>query len=166
MSTFVAIDFETANRSRASACAVGLAICTHSRIVQTRDYLIQPPSREFEFTDIHGLTWADVCNAPTFAELWPTLQRDLRSADFLVAHNSPFDRSVLRACCDYYGLTMLPIEFECTVQLARRQWNIRPTKLPDVCRHLNIPLRHHDAGSDAQACAEIVLAAQRQGWVR
>jgi DNA polymerase-3 subunit epsilon len=51
----------------------------------------------------------------------------------------------------------------CTVQLARQNWNIRPTKLPDVCRHLNLSLNHHDALSDAEACANIVLAAIRDG---
>ena len=41
---------------------------------------------------------------------------------------------------------------------------IRPTKLPDVCRRLGIPLLHHDAASDATACARIVLAAEAEGW--
>ena len=27
-----------------------------------------------------------------------------------------------------------------------------------------IPLRHHDSGSDAEACARIVLAAAAEGW--
>jgi hypothetical protein len=34
-----------------------------------------------------------------------------------------------------------------------------PDNPADVCRHLRIPLRHHDAGSDAEACARIVIAA-------
>ena len=50
------------------------------------------------------------------------------------------------------------------VRLARAQWRIYPTALPDVCRHLRIPLRHHDAKSDAEACARIVLAAEAEGW--
>ena len=54
--------------------------------------------------------------------------------------------------------------FTCTVQLARAQWGIRPTKLPDVCRRLRIPLRHHAAESDAVACARIVLAVEATGW--
>lgn len=45
------------------------------------------------------------------------------------------------------------------MKLARRTWGLRPAKLPDVCRHLGIGLRHHDALSDAEACARIVLAA-------
>ena len=40
-----------------------------------------------------------------------------------------------------------------------------PTKLPCVCRRLRIPLRRHDAGSDAVACARIVLVAEAAGWL-
>jgi len=55
------------------------------------------------------------------------------------------------------------VGFVCTVRLARRVWNLHPARLPDVCRHLGIPLRHHDPLSDATACAKIVLAARAQG---
>jgi len=47
------------------------------------------------------------------------------------------------------------------VQIARRVWNIRPTKLSDVCAKLRIALNHPEALSDAMACAQIVLAAAR-----
>ena len=53
------------------------------------------------------------------------------------------------------------LSFECTMTLARRVWNIRPTTLPNVCRYLRIPLKHHDAASDAEACARIMIAANK-----
>ena len=79
--------------------------------------------------------------------------------DFVAAHNASFDRSVLLRCCAETGLSPPPLTFQYTVRLAREVWGLRPTTLPDVCRHLEIPLRHHDAMSDAEACAKIVLAA-------
>jgi DNA polymerase-3 subunit epsilon len=166
MTSFVAIDFETANHSRDSACAVGLTACSGGRVDASRQFLIRPPTREFVFTYIHGLDWEDVRDAPTFGDLWPTLRPYLQDADFLVAHNAPFDRGVLRACCDSYGVDVPETPFECTVRIARSVWGIYPTKLPDVCARLDIPLRHHDAGSDAEACARIALAARPQGWAR
>ena len=54
--------------------------------------------------------------------------------------------------------------FACTVRAARQAWSFRPTRLPDVCRYLAIPLRHHDPGSDAHACAQIALAAIQDGY--
>ena len=165
MSTFVAIDFETATTRHDSACAVGLAAGCNGRVVLARTYLIRPPTAQFTFTDLHGLDWEDVHDAPTFAELWPTLRAWIDDAAFVAAHNAPFDQSVLHACCARYRLRLPRTPFTCTVQLARAQWGIRPTKLPDVCRRLRIPLRHHDAGADALACASIVLAAMADGWL-
>ena len=165
MTSFVAIDFETATTRPDSACAVGLAAGCGGRIVLSRTYLIRPPSARFTFTDLHGLGWDEVRDAPTFAELWPTLRAWIDEAGFVAAHNAPFDQSVLHACCARYRLRPPRARFTCTVQLARMQWGIRPTKLSDVCRRLSIPLRHHDAGSDAMACARIVLAAQADGWL-
>ena len=166
MSTFVAIDFETANHQKDSACAVGLAKGRNGRVEVVQSFLIRPPDPRFVFTDIHGLGWEDVCDAPTFSELWPMLHAWIDCAEFITSHNAPFDRSVLQACCTAYDVRPPRSPFTCTVQLARSQWGIYPTRLPDVCRRLRIPLRHHDAGSDAEACARIVLAAEREGWRR
>jgi DNA polymerase III subunit epsilon len=164
MSVILAIDFETANYNRDSACAVGLALVQDRQIVNKNSFLIRPPNSWFVFTHIHGLTWKDVEDAPTFVELWPTLQSYLEAADYLAAHNAAFDRSVLNACCESGGLRYPDVPFVCTVNLARSRWDIYPTKLPNVCSELGIRLKHHDASSDANACAEIILAAQREGW--
>jgi len=74
-----------------------------------------------------------------------------------------FDKGMFYACCDLYGMTRPLQPFVCTVQLARQTWNLRPTKLPHVCESLGIELEHHQALSDAEACARIVLAGFRLG---
>jgi len=160
---FLAIDFETANYYRESACAVGLVAVEGRRIVAERAFLIRPPSRWFTFSDLHGITWERVADAPSFAELWPQLRRWIEPADRLVAHNAPFDRSVLEACAGRYDLELPARPFACTLQLARSAWGIHPTGLDHVCARLAIPLDHHDASSDARACAEILLRALREG---
>ena len=164
VSNFAAIDFETANYSHDSACAIGVAFVRDGCVVDLQRHLIRPPTREFCFTYLHGLTWEDLRNAPTFAEVWNELVPALTALDFLAAHNAPFDRSVLDACCESHGLRQPEQPFICTVQVARVVWNIYPTKLPDVCRRLRIPLTHHEAGSDAEACARIVIFAAKRGW--
>lgn len=135
-----------------------------NKIVARERFLIRPPSQEFVFTYIHGLTWSDVRTAPRFKGLWPRIRDYLEESDFVAAHNASFDRSVLVQCCESAGLRAPPLPFVCTVNLARAYWNVYPTKLPDVCRALAIPLQHHEALSDAEACAQIVMAAQRAGW--
>jgi DNA polymerase-3 subunit epsilon len=163
MKRFVAIDFETADHGADSACAVGLALVERGRLTASAYHLIRPPRRRFTFTWVHGLTWGDVAGAPTFAELWPTLERFLNRGEALVAHNAGFDRAVLRACCAAAGVAPPPLPFLCTVRLARSAWSVRPTRLPDVCRHLAIGLNHHDALSDARACAQILISALEDG---
>ncbi len=162
---FAAIDFETADYHRDSACAVAVVRVEQGRIVARACRLIRPPRREFFFTYLHGISWDDVAGEPSFGELWPSFRRELDGVEFLAAHNASFDRGVLRACCAEAGLSPPSLPFLCTVTLARRVWDIRPTTLPDVCRHLGIDLRHHDAASDAEACARIVIAAAREGGV-
>lgn len=163
MGGFVAIDFETADHGRDSACAVALAVVRDGEVVDTVHRLIRPPRRTFRFTHIHGIAWEDVAGEEEFGAVWPGLAPLLDGAEFLVAHNAAFDRGVLQACCAAYDLPPPRQHFECTVQMARRAWGLYPTKLPDVCRHLGIPLRHHDAASDAAAAARIAVAALRAG---
>jgi DNA polymerase-3 subunit epsilon len=163
--TFAAIDFETADYGRDSACAVAVVRVEGQAIVDRAHYYIRPPRQHFVFSYLHGISWNDVIDAPTFRQLWPSLQERLSGVEFVAAHNASFDCSVLRKCCDRARLSAPSLSFQCTVRLARMVWNIYPTTLPDVCRYLRIPLHHHDALSDAEACARIVIAAIDAGTV-
>lgn len=156
---FVAIDFETASNDRNSACSVALVRVESGRIVHTSHRLIRPPARQFLHTGIHGIAWKHVCGEPTFDHVWRDLASMLQGVAFLAAHNAPFDRSVLRACCRTYGFREPAVDWVDTVKVARQAWDLRPTRLPDVCEHLGLPLNHHDALSDASACAQIVVQA-------
>ena len=164
MSSFLAIDFETANNQPDSACAIGLVRAEEGEIVAEAAFLIRPPSPEFYFTHIHGLTWAHVADAPDFGALWPDMSPFFDDVDFFAAHNAGFDAKVLRQCCARYQLAPPTQEFTCTVKLARGMWEVRPTKLPNVAHFLGLDLIHHDALSDSRACANIILAAERDGW--
>lgn len=157
---FVALDFETADPGRDSACAIGLVRVEEGEIVAKEHRLIRPPRREFVFTYIHGIAWKDVADQPIFRNVWNNVKGLLEGADFIAAHNASFDSGVLRACCQLSRIAPPPQRFLCTVALARRTWSIYPTKLPNVCRELRIQLNHHEALSDAEACARIVLAAK------
>lgn len=100
---YVAIDFETSGRTNDSACAVGLVRISGGQIRNTYYTLIRPPSPVILFTWVHGLTWEDLRNAPTFPEVWPEMTSFMDGASGLVAHNATFDRSVLYGCCESFG---------------------------------------------------------------
>ncbi len=156
---FVAIDFETADNGPDSACAVGLVRVESGKIVHREAVLIRPPRERILFTYVHGITWPMVKDAPVFRDVWSKVAPVLEGATFLAAHNAPFDRRVLEACCAAANLAAPALPYVCTVQLARKKWALKPNNLPAVCRRLGIGLIHHNAGSDAEACARIVIAA-------
>lgn len=162
MGPFVALDFETADRGRDSACAIGLVRVEGGQIVHRLSCLIRPPRARFEFTYVHNIRWSDVADQPTFGERWPIIAELLSGAEFIAAHNAAFDKGVLYACCQAHSIAQPRQAFVCTVKLARQTWNIRPTKLPNVCNFLGIELNHHDAMSDAEACARIVMASEQR----
>lgn len=160
--SFLAIDFETANRSPDSACSVGLVQVEEDRIGAKKTFLIKPPHDYFEFSHIHGITWNDVRTKPTFIEVWQKMRKYFNGIEFAVAHNASFDRRVLNSCCSTYGIEYPDIEFRCTVRLSRSVLKIRPANLSNVCRQLFIPLNHHDAGTDAEACARIMIEVNKR----
>lgn len=160
---FAALDFETADYGRDSACALSIVIVENDVIIDTWTKLIRPPRRDFCFTYLHGIAWEHVRDEPSFGELWGEITSKLAGVSFVAAHNASFDRSVLRACCEAAALAPVNLTFVCTVKAARSIWGFYPTTLADVCRQLQIPLRHHDAESDARACARILLAARERG---
>lgn len=162
---FVAIDFETANFSADSACAVGLVKCVGGSVVQTQASLIRPPSLYFSPTcvRVHGLSARDVRNEPTFDILWQNQFRDFVGEMPLVAHNAPFDRGVLYSTLAHYGIAPPPVAWGCTLRMARKllrksgAYHQPDCKLNSVAAHFGIRFRHHDALEDSMAVAKIVL---------
>lgn len=158
-----AIDFETANEQRASPCAVGVAWLLNGQLEEVTSHLIRPPDMRFSGfnVSIHGIRPDDVESAPEFPEVLSGLLPRLKGAT-LVAHNAAFDISVLRATCDYYGLEYPDAEYLCTMKVAQVALpNISNARLDTLCAHFNIPLQHHDAGSDAEGCARLSLELAR-----
>lgn len=157
----LALDFETANERRDSACAVGLAWIADGRVVRRRSHLIRPPEMRFSPGNIrvHGILPADVADKPGFAEVMAPYLADL-SGGVILAHNATFDLGVLRAGLGRAGLPVPDFSALCTVQVARRVFPApEGCGLGKVARRLGITFEHHDAGEDAYACARIALAA-------
>jgi DNA polymerase-3 subunit epsilon len=164
---FVAIDFETANYSRESACAVGLVKFEDGKKTDSFYSLVRPPVLYVlpEFTDdIHGITVDDIRDAPTFAQLWETVRQFI--ADFpLAAHNAQFDMGILEAVLHRYELKIPPLRYFCTCNLARRAWpGLKSHALAFLGGHFGIVYSAHHALDDAETCGKIaLLAAEKFG---
>ncbi len=163
MAQILAIDFETANNAPDSACAVGIAVLRSNAPVISSSWLIKPPPGEFLFTGIHGITERHVINEKAFGDVWPEIEPAWNESTYIAAHNASFDLRVLRALAARNGLKISSKPVICTLQLARTAWVLDSYKLSNICRHLRIPLNHHEAGSDASACAHIIGKALAAG---
>lgn len=161
----VAIDFETANSSPLSACAIGISMYDNSYRFQDA-YLICPPKNADTFlyynVKVHGIRKEDVVNAPPFDWVYNQIKGYLKDS-VVLAHNAQFDMSVLKALLKFYNLEPLDVYVIDTVKLARVLFpNLKSHGLSSVATHLNIPLKHHDAKSDADTCLRIYLFALAQ----
>ncbi|GAA1727330.1 3'-5' exonuclease [Microbacterium paludicola] len=165
---FTAIDFETANGSRASACQVGLTKVRDGKVVETAGWLIRPPAGHDEFhewnTRIHGIREEDVVDALG----WDEQIEDLigfAGDDVLVAHNASFDMGVLRTACEVTRYDLPAYRYACTLQVARKVYQLPSYRLPVAAEAAGFSgFAHHDAVADALACAHILIdAARRSG---
>lgn len=158
MKDFAAIDFETANSERSSVCSVGIVIVRNDEIVDSFYSLIQPEPNYYTYwcTKVHGLTRADTDEAPLFNEVWAEIEPLIAGLP-LVAHNSVFDESCLRAAFRVYQMDYPDYPFYDTLRAARRVFRTLPNhQLHTVAARCGYNLEyHHHALADAEACAWI-----------
>lgn len=131
------------------------------KVTDTFTTLIKPPvSISEEITKITGLADADVADAPSFEEAMPIVVASLAGCDVLVAHNLPFDESLLRFELARIGVDIaLPETKICTAQLYFDQYGkrVRMQELYEL--KLGKPLEQtHRALDDVMALCEIVIA--------
>lgn len=162
---YVAFDVETPNFFNDRMSAIGITVVENGRIVDSFSTLVNPECRFDAFNiQLTGITPELASAAPTFAELWPVLGPMLEDG-VLLAHNAPFDLSVLAKCLLAYGIVWKPhVVYACTCQMGRRCYPQMPNhKLNTLCEFAGIALDHHQAGSDSRACAELFLNYREQG---
>ncbi|MFD0791171.1 3'-5' exonuclease [Microbacterium insulae] len=163
---FTAIDFETANPSNASVCAVGLARVRDGVVVDETGWLIRPPAGHDVFFDlntrIHGIRAVDVADAATWTEQLPALAAFIGD-DVLVAHNAGFDMAVIKRTCEATGDDCPPYRYACSLQVARRVYQLESYRLPFVAAEAGFgAFAHHNATADALACAHVMIDAARR----
>ncbi|MHA7270079.1 exonuclease domain-containing protein [Arthrobacter sp. HLT1-20] len=167
--SFTAIDFETVNNYRASACAVGLTKVRAGRVTEQVSWLMKPLPGYEEFhpvnVGIHGITAAQVRNMPSWHGIYGPMM-DFIAGDALVGHNVSFEKSVISKANEACGLPAPTVDFHCTLALAKKHLELAHYTLSDVVGALELPaFNHHDAGDDARASALIAVELARRNGV-
>ncbi|MCR8560831.1 3'-5' exoribonuclease [Mucilaginibacter sp. BJC16-A38] len=149
--TFTAIDFETAQGKRWSICQVGLVRVEEGRLVNKLNLLVCPPGNIYMpgNTMIHGISERHTYNSPKFASVWPLLRPYIEN-ETVVAHNGAFDFNCLSQTLTYYNIQQPRFTQQCTYKIFGKG-------LKACCSEHRISLNHHDALSDAMACAQLYL---------
>ncbi len=152
--TMVAFDLETTGFSAEQDRVVEIAAVRFQgdREMDTRQWLIQPgrpipPQAEA----VHGITDADVANAPNFAAVYPEFMAFVGDAP-LVAHQAHFDLRFLDAECRRHGLTPPTNRVIDSLRLARHHFPQAPGhRLEDLVTFLELPAgAYHRALDDAR----------------
>ena len=159
---FVALDLETANKNTGSICQIGLAGFKDGVLIREWASLINPEEQFSDFNiRVHGLTAADVAEAPTLPDVAKFLRTWL-NRQVVVCHTL-FDQRALRLGFAKYGLTGLNCRWLDSCQVARRTW-VSPDghSLPVICGLIGYEFTHHDALEDAKAAGALILAAGRK----
>ena len=157
--TFTAIDFETAQAHH--ICAVGIVTVENGKIIDEYHSLIRPPGNKYTWytIQVHGINPEDTENEQSFMEIYPEIKKRLKSR-VVVAHNEPFDRNVLMKSMLDNGIPYSDLNiadrWEDTVKIYRAK-GFKPANLAACCQRMDIELNHHEALSDARACAELYL---------
>ena len=161
VSSFVGIDFETANAKRTSPCSIGLVKVVDNIVVDAFYSLIDPETTEWTSWayDVHGITPAHVKGCHNFEKIWnDSISPFIDGADFLVGHNvKSMEQNVINQCSDRYNMPRPDIRYRCSMKLAKQVYSLKPAGLGPVCKVFGIDLSHHNALSDALASARLVV---------
>ena len=152
--TFTAIDFERANNCQSSICQIGLCVVERGRVVKCAEYLVKPPKRICFFqqkpVEIHGITYEDVADAPSFAEVWREILPDIEGRP-LAAHSFRDDAKTLEAALRSFRLKYdyKAAGYICTLELALRagiHGENNKYSLESLCERYSVPLRARPRG--------------------
>lgn len=162
MHPIVAIDFETANPFRGSACSVGMVKINEKGVpIEELHSLIRPHPSVDTFSPynvhVHGITPNDVVDAPEWSDIINDVLGFIENLP-LVAHNASFEKSVLTKLSNLYGMPMMDNSIFCTLKMSKDCLSLDSYALPKVYEHLFLELggnQHHDALDDAMMSGEV-----------
>ncbi|MCD6033818.1 MAG: Exonuclease RNase and polymerase [Thermomicrobiales bacterium] len=127
--------------------------------------LVQPTRRiPADATAIHGITNADVKDAPAWCDLYDDLLRVLAGRRIIV-YNVIFDRQMVNQACERYDLAAPVADWECAMRKyagffgnwdAGKRW-YRFQKLERAVLAFGAEPGGHRAAADAYACRAVVL---------
>ncbi len=162
---FIVFDLEMPGQRELRISAIGITVVENGKITDNYYHLVNPET-EFDpyVIDLVGITPQMVENEPTFPEIWNHIE-DIMSSGILVAHGAPGDLRTLCTCLNYYGIMWEDkIKYICTCDLAQAFYPYAEHySLDFLCDHIGYTLDHHNALSDSEGCARLLIEFLKNG---
>ena len=145
---------------------LGIVVVSGDEIVSTHNWLLNPGEQiSAEITKITGIANDQLVGMPKFSEIISDVVDIFKDADYAVAHNMQFDRSLLTFELRRLKETGLSTGFKfppncvCSVQEYHHLFGHRPTLKKLYEKATGSPLAQtHRASDDAMALYESLLA--------
>lgn len=158
---YAVFDCETTGTDTTHDEIVSLALIQLDRdgVETERTTRLVRPTREIpaEATAVHGISAADVADAPFFSDIASELRARLGDSVF-VAHNVGFDLPLLQRAFERAGIEYAPDATACTLEAFRLLEPLADNhRLQSICERRDITLEGaHEALSDVLATAELL----------
>lgn len=153
---YISIDIENPNARGNSICSIGIIVVKNKKVVDEKYSLINPEDRfDINNSNITGLNYSDVNDAPTFKEYWKSI-KELFENNIIVGHNITYDLTVIAKALERYDIEVPIFNYYCTLKLSRNFIKTNSYSLNSLCDLLNVNLEnHHNALEDAKASQKI-----------
>lgn len=163
---YISIDIENPNARGNSICSIGIIIVKDNKIVDEKYSLINPEDRfDINNSNITGLNYADVKDAPTFKEYWKSI-KELFENNIIVGHNIAYDLTVIAKTLERYDIEVPVFNYYCTLKLSRKFIKANSYSLNSLCDLLNVNLEnHHNALEDAKASQKIFKYLDNNNYI-
>lgn len=161
---YTAIAIETASKSSKSICRIAfIAFSKDGDEVARESFYIKPTGKTFSFSNINGITAADVANAPSFKEVWPRIEPYIKNATVAV-HFAHFAKKCLSACLKDAGISGIRCNILDTKKLGEEMFpNLEFYNLVDVsCKACGWGPGAKDTTSKVLAISEIISYAAKK----
>lgn len=163
---FVAFDIEMPTQKICAISAIGVTVVRDNKIVKRYYSLVNPETTFSKYViELIGITPEMVRDAPTLPAVWAEIGEYFTGAGTIVAHGAHGDLLTLVSALRRYKIEWPgEINYLCTCDMTLA---INPEfehhSLDFLCDQFEIPLSHHNAQSDSDGCALLLIKYLENG---
>ena len=157
---FVAFDIEMPTQTVYAISAIGVTIVRDNKIKKRFYTLVNPETGFSKYViKLIGITPDMVKDAPTLPEVWEEIGCYFTGGDVIVSHGAHGDILTLIGALQRYKIELEgDIKYLCTCDMTLAESpDLEHHSLDYLCEHFDITLSHHNAQSDSDGCAELLL---------